>query len=86
MPAISLAEMAKFQEEEVKDDLVFDFLELFTEDDPLQREDVDEWRLLRIVPVKRILSAAEEAIKKEWVRDTGTELYITEAGMAARRR
>jgi hypothetical protein len=83
MPAISLTDIQRLRDAEVEDRLVYDFLELFNEDDPLQREEVEEWKQLHTIPTERIVSVAKDAIKRGWVRDTGAELFITEAGIAA---
>lgn len=85
MPAITLEQTQQMQEEEekrqVENDLAPYFLSLFREGVPLQKEDLDEWRLQNVIPLKKILPVMKEAIEKGWVtKDAKGEMYITAAG------
>jgi hypothetical protein len=84
MPAITLEQIQRMQQEEesrqIQSDLLPYFLSLFDEGKPLQKETFDEWRLQNMIPLRRIVFAANEAVEKGFIVQQPDGLYITQAG------
>ena len=84
MPGFTWDELQQMQDEAAKaqvDDLVIYFLNVFEKGKPLDRDELDHWRLLNRIKVEKIKDAAKTALDHGWITSTDQGMFITDEGL-----
>jgi hypothetical protein len=84
MTAITLNDLKSMQDEDERDNLVFDLLQLFEVGGPLQKEVLMRWKVRRRVKAEYIKQAVELALKNGWIVGDSAGVHLTHEGREKR--
>lgn len=84
MAAFTLKDVPSMQDGEEMGNLVFDLLQLFDASRPLQKEAVMRWKSRHGLKAETIKNTFELALKKGWILEDPTGIYLTHEGQKTR--
>jgi len=82
--ALTLKDVQSMQDDEEMGNLVFDLLQLFDANGPLQKEAVMRWKSRHGLKAEPIKNTFELALSNGWILEDPTGIYLTHEGQKTR--